>query len=200
MASPHASQRVIEVTNSANYRNFPLHASGDALTRASPEAVWSVVETIGGENRYFVMNALWTVREWMDAVVGGDGMIHRRPASGLTHVGQQVDSWRVTAIAPPNLLALEFGMKAPGDGVLEFTIAPDGGGAHLHVTAWFDPDGLAGRLYWAAMKPAHLVLFDRLTAEIARRAADSGQSDRGERPAAELKDQDNGPTAPFRAG
>lgn len=185
MLCPHAKQRLIEAMSSADYRSFPLHAGGNALAHATPEAVWSVLETIGGENRYFVMNALWTVREWMDAVVGGDGMIHRRPASGLTHVGQQVDSWRVTDIAPPNLLALEFGMKAPGDGVLEFTIEPDSGGARLNVTAWFDPDGLAGRLYWAAMKPAHLVLFDRLTSEIARRAADSGEPDRVESVTAE---------------
>jgi len=197
---PHITQRVIDVTNSASYRSFPLHAGGDALTRASPEAVWSVLSTIGGENRYFVMNGLWTVREWIDALVGGEGMTHRRPPEGLTRVGQQVDSWRVTDIAPPNLLALEFGMKAPGDGVLEFTIAPVSSGARLNATAWFDPDGLAGRLYWAAMKPAHLVLFDRLTAEIARRAADSGEPDRVERPAAEVEDQYDELTDPFRAG
>lgn len=183
---PKASQRSSDVTHSADYRSFPLHAGGDALSRAAPEAVWSVLATIGGENRYFVMNGLWTVREWIDAVFGGDGMIHQRPVSGLSEVGQKVDSWRVTDIAPPSLLALEFGMKAPGDGVLEFTIVPVSGGARLTATAWFDPDGLAGRLYWAAMKPAHLVLFDRLTAEIARRAADSGAPDRVERRAAEV--------------
>ena len=185
-ANQRASQRLLDVTNSASYRGFPLHAGGNALTRASPEAVWSVLSTIGGENRYFVMNGLWTVREWIDAVLGGDGMIHHRPASGLTDVGQRVDSWRVIAIAPPTLLALEFGMKAPGDGVLEFTIAPVSSGARLTATAWFDPDGLAGRLYWVAMKPAHLVLFDRLTSEIACRAGNSGEPQRVEKPVVEV--------------
>lgn len=171
----------------ANYRQFPLHAGSDALTRATPEAVWSVVETIGGENRYFVMNALWAVRERIDALFGGDGMVHRRPAAGLRQVGDEVDSWKVLEIEQPRLLALVFGMKAPGRGVLEFTILPVSSGARLNVTAWWDPDGLAGRLYWAAMKPAHLVLFDKLTAEIARRAEGAGGPDPVEAQAAQYQ-------------
>lgn len=188
------------MTIPASYRQFPLHAGGNAITRASPEAVWSVLETIGGKNRYFVMNGLWAARECIDALFGGNGMVHRRPALGLRQVGDEVDSWKVLEIEPPNLLALVFGMKAPGRGVLEFTIVPVSSGARLSATAWWDPDGLAGRLYWAAMKPAHVVLFDRLTAEIARRAVDAGEPDPVARPAAEVKDQDNGKTASFRSG
>lgn len=184
----------------ASYRQFPFHAGGSAITRATPEAVWSIVETIGGENRYFVMNGLWTVREWIDALVGGNGMVHRRPALGLRHVGDEVDSWKVLEIEPPNLLALVFGMKAPGRGVLEFTIVPVGGGTRLTVTAWWDPDGLAGRLYWMAMKPPHLVLFDRLTTEIARRAANAGGPGPVEKQDADVKDNDNDITASCSAG
>lgn len=161
---------------SSSYHTFPMHAGGTALTRASPRAVWSVLSSIGGENRYFAMNALWTVREKIDALFGGDGTVHQRPEQGLTHVGEHVDSWTVIAIEPPKLLALEFGMKAPGCGVLEFTITPVVKGCRICATAWWDPDGLAGRLYWAAMKPAHVVLFDRLTAEIARRASENEHS------------------------
>lgn len=159
---------------SSNYINFPLHAGGTALTRASPEDVWSILSTIGGENRYFVMNALWTVREHIDSWFGGIGKVHQRPPQGLSHVGEHVDSWTVIAIDPPKVLALEFGMKAPGCGVLEFAITPVVSGCEIRATAWWEPDGLAGRLYWAAMKPAHLVLFDRLTREIARRASEDG--------------------------
>lgn len=185
---------------SANYRQFPLHAGGSAISRATPEAVWAIVETIGGENRYFVMNALWAVRECIDACFGGNGMVHRRPAAGLRQVGDEVDSWKVLEIDPPTLLALDFGMKAPGRGVLEFTIVPVSTGTRLTVTAWWDPDGLAGRLYWLAMKPPHLVLFDRLTAEIARRAVNAGGAGPVERQASDFKDKDNGNTAPCSAG
>lgn len=188
------------MTTSADYRQFPLHAGGNALTRATPETVWSIVETIGGENRYFVMNWLWAVREFIDAVFGGNGMVHRRPAAGLRQVGDEVDSWKVLEIEPPALLALEFGMKAPGRGVLEFTILPVSSGTRLSVTAWWDPDGLAGRLYWAAMKPAHLLLFDRLTAEIARRAEGAGGPAAVEGQASNFKYQDNGKTVSLSAG
>ena len=103
-------------------------------------------------------------------------------------------------IDPPRLLALEFGMKAPGRGVLEFTIAPVAGGTRLNATAWWDPDGIAGRLYWSAMKPAHLVLFDSLTAEIARRASNVEHQGAIKADDTAHKDDPHGHTAPFRAG
>lgn len=152
------------------YRGFALHAEGSAFTRAAPAAVWEVVAAIGGPNRYYALNGLWTLREWMDAAIGGSGRAHHRPEGRALAPGDRIDSWRVLIAEAPTLLALVFGMKAPGRGVLEFRITAIPNGTRLTVTAWWEPHGLAGRLYWAAMKPAHLVLFDRLTAEICRRA------------------------------
>jgi hypothetical protein len=153
-----------------NYRAFTFKAGGSAVTRATPVMVWSVVSAIGGENRYFAMNALWTIREWMDAAVGGSGMQYRRPAGSELRPGDRIDSWEVLIAEPAHRLALVFGMKAPGDGVLEFVIAGMGGGTRLSATAYWEPDGVAGVLYWRAMQPAHLLLFRRLTAEICHRA------------------------------
>jgi uncharacterized protein YndB with AHSA1/START domain len=157
-------------TEATDYRRFPLHAGGSARTRAPAAAVWDVVAAIGGRNRYYALNGLWTVREWMDAALGGSGRAHGRPEGRPLAPGDRIDSWRVLIAEPPALLALAFGMKAPGRGVLEFRIEPIRNGTQLNVTAWWDPDGIAGRLYWAAMKPPHLILFDRLTGEICRRA------------------------------
>ena len=36
-----------------DYAFCAQRASGSALTRASPAAVWSVVSAIGGDNRYY---------------------------------------------------------------------------------------------------------------------------------------------------
>lgn len=152
-----------------DYRRFPFEAAGSKNSRSSPEAIWEVVTQIGGENRYFALNGLWAAREWIDAAFGGPGRERARP-DGPLRPGDRVDSWRVLIADAPELLALEFGMKAPGRGVLEFRIAPLPGGARLTATAWWDPDGIAGLLYWRAMQPAHLLLFSRLTAEICRRA------------------------------
>ncbi|WP_404295935.1 DUF2867 domain-containing protein [Halomonas sp.] len=153
-----------------DYRHYPLHAGSTAHTRAPAEAVWQVVSAIGGNNRYYTLNGLWAMREWLDAVVGGPGRRRGRPEGRPIRAGDQIDSWRVSIAAAPELLALEFGMKAPGHGVLEFRVAPIGDCARVTATAFWNPEGIAGQLYWAAMKPAHLVLFKRLTAEICRRA------------------------------
>lgn len=154
-----------------NYRAFTYKASGSAVTAAAPEAIWNVVTQIGGENRYFVLNSLWTIREWLDAAVGGPGMQRGRNDSGELRPGDRIDSWEVLAIEPGHLLALKFNMKAPGRGVLEFLIEPRGEQrVRLSATAYWEPHGMAGVLYWRAMQPAHLILFDRLTSEICRRA------------------------------
>jgi hypothetical protein len=154
----------------AYYRRFRYNAGGAARAHSGPEAVWDVVAAIGGPNRYYTMNALWTARELMDAAVGGAGMRYRRPDHREPQPGDQIDSWKVLRSERPHLLALIFGMKAPGRGVLEFQIDPARHGTRLTATAYWEPDGLPGVFYWRAMQPAHLVLFDRLTKEICRRA------------------------------
>lgn len=152
------------------YRDYPYRAGGSALTRAPEQALWEVVGAIGGEHRYYALDTLWTLREWMDAAIGGPGMRRQRGRGAAVAVGDVIDSWRVIVAAPPRRLALAFGMKAPGDGVLEFDIAKVHGGARLTATAYWNPQGLAGLLYWRAMEPAHLVLFRRMTDAMSRRA------------------------------
>jgi hypothetical protein len=168
-------------TDLMQYHAFTFKAGGSAVTRAGPAALWHVVSGIGGDNRYYAMNALWTVREWLDAAVGGPGMRRDRPPSGALRPGDRIDSWEVLIAEPGHRLALVFGMKAPGDGVLEFLIAPlsakGRGGNRLTATAFWKPDGIAGVLYWRAMQPAHILLFRRLTAEICRRAEALPQAD-----------------------
>lgn len=155
---------------SDEHQSYPYRASGEAFARADAESVWRLVSSIGGENRYFVLNPLWSVREVIDALIGGEGLVRRRPGGHVLRPGDRIDSWTVLVADAPRRLALLFGMKAPGRGVLEFVIEPDGGRTRLSATAFWKPDGLAGRLYWWAMEPAHLVLFASLTREICRRA------------------------------
>ncbi|AQU81770.1 MULTISPECIES: DUF2867 domain-containing protein [unclassified Halomonas] len=153
-----------------DYRQYPLHASGSAFARAREDDVWRIVSEIGGDNRYYAMNGLWAIREWLDSAMGGPGRRRGRPVGRPIKTGDRIDSWQVRIADAPVLLALEFGMKAPGQGVLEFRITPMASGAQLTATAFWEPKGIAGQLYWVAMMPAHLVLFKRLTTEICRRA------------------------------
>ncbi len=158
------------MTTADEHLAYPYRAGGEARTRASPESVWRVVSAIGGENRYFTLNALWTVREAIDALVGGEGMVRRRPKDGALRPGDRIDSWTVLVADAPHRLSLLFGMKAPGRGVLEFVIRREAAGTVVSATAYWRPRGLAGILYWRAMEPAHRFLFRMLTREICRRA------------------------------
>jgi hypothetical protein len=152
------------------YNRFPRSAGGSAEAEAPASAVWDVITGIGGDNRYFALDTLWTIREAMDALVGGNALQRVRTTPHALRVGDRIDSWTVVAVEEAQRLALLFGMKAPGTGVLEFLLHEHDGRTRLTVTAFWDPRGIPGWLYWKAMEPAHGVLFKRMTAEICARA------------------------------
>ena len=54
---------------------FNVRASGSAIAAASPGAAWQQITAIGGNNRYYYMNFLWGIREFMDWCVGGPGLV-----------------------------------------------------------------------------------------------------------------------------
>lgn len=149
---------------------YGKQATGNYWTPASPESVWKVMTRVGGDNRYFYLNILWTIREWIDWMVGGRGRTRYRRDPDVIKLGDQIDSWEVIAMEPGERFTLRFGMKAPGDGVLEFEAVPDGEGTRIHATATWHPAGIWGLLYWYAMYPPHLVLFNGLTRNIGQRA------------------------------
>ncbi len=154
-----------------DYAYYAKRATGSAVTSASPAAIWKVLCRIGGDNRYFYLNSLWTTREWLDWIVGGPGLGRQRRHPGELQVGDKVDSWSVYGMEPERRLTLWFGMKAPGAGVLEFELTPEEGGrTRLTATAYWHPAGVWGLLYWFSLEPAHLLLFKGMTREICRRA------------------------------
>jgi uncharacterized protein YbjT (DUF2867 family) len=154
-----------------DYAYYAKHAGGETRTPASAASLWRVVSAIGGDNRYYAFNFLWTLREIADWLVGGVGMNRGRRDPDHVRVGDVIDSWRVIGVEPERRLTLAFGMKAPGAGVLEFEIEEvSPGERRIAVTAHWHPAGFWGIAYWWAMFPAHLILFDALAKAIARRA------------------------------
>ncbi len=154
-----------------DYAFYAKKASGTALSTASVQAFWEQVTAIGGKNRYYYMNGLWTLREFLDWLVRGPGLNRGRRHPTELRLGDAVDSWRVIAIEPPRRLTLLFGMKAPGAGVLEFEISPEADGrTRITVTAYWHPAGVWGLLYWYALAPSHRFIFKGLTRAIATRA------------------------------
>ena len=86
-------------------------------------------------------------------------------------VGDTVDFWRVVALEPGRRLTLLAEMRMPGSAALDFELTPrDDGRTKVVVTAHFHPAGAPGLVYWYALTPAHLVLFNGLAHALAARA------------------------------
>ncbi|MFK3841135.1 DUF2867 domain-containing protein [Serratia sp. NPDC087055] len=151
------------------YGFYPKQAGYSLKTSASSQALWHTVQQLGGKEGYFYANILWQIRARMDDMIG-NRVVYGRPERDTLAVGDLVDGWKVITIKPQRLLALLFGMKAPGLGRLAFTIKDHGDHRTLDVRAWWHPAGFSGLLYWFAMMPAHLFIFRGMARRIARLA------------------------------
>lgn len=151
------------------YGFYPKQAGCMVETAASSEALWHVVQQLGGKEGYFYANILWEIRARMDDMLG-NGVVYGRPQRETLAVGDMVNGWKVITLKPLQQLALLFGMKAPGLGRLTFTIKDLGDRRQLDVRAWWHPAGFRGLLYWFVMMPAHLFIFRGMAKRIIKLA------------------------------
>ncbi|MCD9466413.1 SDR family oxidoreductase [Photobacterium iliopiscarium] len=151
------------------YGYFPKQAGYTLKTDASCEDLWRQVQLVGGEEGYFYANGLWRIREWMDAMIGGNALKRYRRDPQQLQLGDHIDSWKVISLEKNHFLSLLFGMKAPGLGRLEFTIEDCGDHRTIDIRAWWHPKGFMGLLYWFAMMPAHLFIFRGMTHALVKR-------------------------------
>ncbi|RPI67189.1 MAG: SDR family oxidoreductase, partial [Ignavibacteriae bacterium] len=141
---------------------------------AAPSDVFAAVESIGGDTGWYYGNWLWSVRGWIDLLIGGVGIRRGRRDPRHVLVGDALDCWRVESIQPGTRLRLSAEMKLPGRAWLEFEVLPHNGGSTLRQTATFDPLGLWGLAYWYGIWPLHQFVFAGMLRGIARAAvADS---------------------------
>jgi uncharacterized protein YbjT (DUF2867 family) len=141
-------------------------------TSAAPDAVYRVITALGGDGGWLVGGWLWTVRGWLDLLVGGAGMRRGRRHPADLRVGDVVDFWRVEALEPGRLVRLRAEMRLPGDAWLEWSIDGDPAGTTLVQRALFRPRGLWGRVYWYGIAPFHRFIFRPLAQRIGIAAAE----------------------------
>ena len=140
---------------------------------AAPEALWRVVESIGGDNGWYSWPVAWAARGWVDKLVGGVGLRRGRRDQEKLVTGDALDFWRVEQIDPGQFLRLRAEMKLPGLAWLEFTVEPrEQGGSRLTQRAIFFPHGLGGRLYWLAVMPFHGIIFQAMASSMSKRAVE----------------------------
>ncbi len=142
--------------------------------KASPAQVFETICTQGGEEGWPAGNALWQLRGIMDRMVGGVGMRRGRRHPRELRVGDPLDFWRVEALESPHLLRLRAEMKLPGRAWLQFEVLPDSEGARVEQTAFFEPHGVPGYLYWYSVIPFHRFVFPGLIDALKEQAETSG--------------------------
>ncbi len=146
-----------------------------ATTPGPPDAVWRVVEGIGGETGWYSFPLAWEVRGLLDRFVGGVGLRRGRRDAHDLYVGDALDFWRVEELEEGRLLRLRAEMRLPGLAWLEFHVEHDDspGTTCLQQRATFAPRGLFGHVYWWAVTPFHGIVFGSMVRNITRAAEEA---------------------------
>jgi len=131
-------------------------------------AVFRSFARLGGDDGWRYLDWTWQLRGMIDRLCGGVGMRRGRRDPENLRVGDALDFWRVEAVETGRLLRLRAEMRVPGRAWLEFqaTAQPDGS-TLLTQTAFFEPQGLSGLLYWYLLYPVHRLIFSGLIRKIA---------------------------------
>ncbi|WP_436761515.1 SDR family oxidoreductase [Streptosporangium sp. V21-05] len=137
---------------------------------ASPEALWAVVEAVGGESGWYSLPLAWSLRGLLDRLVGGVGLRRGRRDPKRLRVGDSVDFWRVEEVEAGRLLRLRAEMRLPGLAWLEMRVLTHRGETVYGQRAIFHPRGLAGHLYWWTVAPFHSLIFGPMLRNVAKAA------------------------------
>lgn len=143
--------------------------------KTTPEHAFAPIRKIGGRTGWYYGNWLWSVRGFLDLLIGGVGVRRGRRDPENLRVGDPLDFWRVEAYEPDQRLRLHAEMKLPGRAWLEFEVTPGEQGSTIRQTAIFDPVGLAGLLYWYGIYPLHQFVFAGMLRNLGRAAELSKQ-------------------------
>ena len=147
--------------------------------RATPAALWQVIEGIGGDRGWYSFPLGWRVRGLIDRVSGGPGLRRGRRNPDRLLVGDSLDWWRVEDIEPGRYLRLRAEMRLPGLAWLELEVVSGAAGTTtFRQRALFHPHGAAGHAYWAAVWPFHGLVFGAMQRNIAKAAEATSESAR----------------------
>lgn len=142
------------------------------VTAADPDALWHVIEGIGGERGWYSFPLAWAARGLVDRVAGGVGLRRGRRDRDRLMVGESLDFWRVEEREPAQLLRLRAEMRLPGLAWLEMSV--ERGPTAYRQRAIFHPRGLLGHLYWWSVVPFHGIVFGSMVRNITSAAEQGG--------------------------
>lgn len=122
---------------------------------------FQVISCFGGAKQgWFYADALWNLRGLLDKLSGGVGIGRVRRCPTELRVGDTFGFWRVEEVVENHLLTLRSEMKMRSRGWLRFKIKKlDQEKVLITQTAFFEPKGLTGIMYWYFLYPIHKIIF-----------------------------------------
>ena len=139
--------------------------------KAPIEKVFTTICGLGGERGWLYFDVAWKLRGALDRIIGGVGMRRGRRHPDEVRVGDAIDFWRVEALVPDRLLRLRAEMIVPGKAWLQFEVVPQSDSETTIIqTAFFEPKGLLGVMYWYGLYPIHALIFAGMIKQIAEKS------------------------------
>lgn len=143
----------------------------ERTTTADQDAVWAVLEGIGGERGWYSTDRVWAARATTNRLGLPPGRLRHREDPDRLAVGQRLDWWTVEALERPRRLRLRSLVRMPGEAWLDVSLERAAEGALVYrQTTVFRPAGGAGRAYWYATLLPHQAVLRRLAADVLRHA------------------------------
>ena len=149
---------------------FPYTSSASLLTEKDASSLFNSVCRIGGKEGWFHGNWLWRLRGMVDRILLGVGSARGRRSSSSLRIGDVIDFFRVEDLQNDSLLLLRAEMQLWGKAWLRFSIDQEGDKNRLSVNAYYQPNGLFGRIYWHMCLPLHFFIFHNLIRQIEKRS------------------------------
>ena len=148
------------------------------LVDCRPEDAFEVVCGLGGDTGWLYANFLWRIRGMIDTIIGGTGMRKSRRSRSVLQQGDTIDFWRVEKVEKSTYLLLRAEMKLPGSAWLEFKISEQvEGKTGITQTAYYEPKGLLGLLYWNLFSLPHRFIFPGMIKKIGEAASSRYKED-----------------------
>jgi uncharacterized protein YbjT (DUF2867 family) len=138
------------------------------LTQKKASAIFDAFCQIGGKQGWFHTNWMWRLRGRLDRILMGVGSSRGRRSAQSLRINDVIDFWRVEDICKDEKLLLRAEMRLPGKAWLEFQIDQQAQQNCLSVIAYFQSEGVAGRLYWYFFLPFHYFIFKDLLKQLTK--------------------------------
>jgi uncharacterized protein YbjT (DUF2867 family) len=149
----------------------PQYLSTCAITtQKHPAQIFQSICLIGGKEGWFQSNWMWRSRGMIDRILMGVGTARGRRSCSTLRINDVIDFWRVEDLIPEKRLLLRAEMKLSGRAWLEFMIDEKQDANRLSLTAYYQPRGIFGILYWYMVMPFHYFVFNNLIDQIEKRA------------------------------